>query len=314
MLNAKRPSTNTEIRVWQPVHTCHTYHMVSCLITEGQAFKSGFLTVLWSPDSCPATSALQRLCKEYLPSSSGLQARHTSYLIPDFYPRTRENPERRPDSGSRHCQQRPNHSVVFAPPSRNQQQKVSIWLLPTLICFSSNKPAVYCGDKTHFQPRSYTQQFKNRNQRIASIWVQLKAGNWDKISLCYLTQACGGHQENIRETATTTLRTAQQPPSLCCTGSREKDWQKPRCQDSTFTLYSSKMDREETGTVVPWKGGLRRQAEGAPAKAALSYGQVASSLLQVPSSFSSVCPPLFKGPVSPAQRHSNRIKSPMNTR
>lgn len=115
--------------------------------------------------------------------SSGLQALHTSYLIPDSYPRTRENPERRPDSGSRHCQQRPNHLVVLAPPSRNQQHKVSIWLLPTLICFSSNKPAVYCGDKTHFQPRSYTQRFKNRNQRIASIWMQLKAGNWDKISL-----------------------------------------------------------------------------------------------------------------------------------
>lgn len=267
MLNAKRPSTNTEIRVWQPVHTCHTYHMVSCLITEGQAFKSGFLTVLWSPDSCPATSALQRLCKEYLPSSSGLQARHTSYLIPDFYPRTRENPERRPDSGSRHCQQRPNHSVVFAPPSRNQQQKVSIWLLPTLICFSSNKPAVYCGDKTHFQPRSYTQQFKNRNQRIASIWVQLKAGNWDKISLCYLTQACGGHQENIRETATTTLRTAQQPPSLCCTGSREKDWQKPRCQDSTFTLYflqnGQRGDRDGSALKRgPKKTGRGRSCEG----------------------------------------------------
>ena len=126
MLNAKRPSTNTEIRVWQPVHTCHTYHMVSCLITEGQAFKSGFLTVLWSPDSCPATSALQRLCKEYLPSSSGLQARHTSYLIPDSYPRTRENPERRPDSGSTALPTKPNHSVVFAPPSHNQQHKDSI--------------------------------------------------------------------------------------------------------------------------------------------------------------------------------------------
>ena len=40
---------NTEIRVWQPsAHRSHsgTYHVVSCLITEGQAFRSGFLTVL----------------------------------------------------------------------------------------------------------------------------------------------------------------------------------------------------------------------------------------------------------------------------
>lgn len=107
MINANVLTQNTEIRVWQPsAHRSHsgTDHVVSCLRSEGQALSSGFLTALRSLDSCPATSALQRLCKEYLPSSS----LHTSNLILDSYPRARENPKRRPDSGSQRCQQRPN--------------------------------------------------------------------------------------------------------------------------------------------------------------------------------------------------------------
>ena len=100
---------------------------------------------------------------------------------------------------------------------------VSIWLLPTLICFSSNKPAVYCGDKTRFQPRSYTQWFKNRNQRTASIWMQLRAGNWTKSHSVISPKPVDNTRKIIRETATTILHTAQLPPSLYCTGSRERD-------------------------------------------------------------------------------------------
>lgn len=74
-----------------------------------------------------------------------------------------------------------DRSVILAPTRPKQQHSnLSIQLLPMPFCYSNNKPTVYRGDRAHFQPRTYTQWCKNRKQRAASTWTQLKVGKGGK--------------------------------------------------------------------------------------------------------------------------------------
>lgn len=131
---------------------------------------------------------------------------------------------------------------------------LSIQLLPMPICYSNNKPSVYRGDRAHFQPRTYTQWCKNRKQRAASAWIQLKVGKGEKKPSPIISPEPRGQCQQNKEAIQIILRTDYLPPSFCRPGSQERGSTETRA--SGLKLYAN--ISSQTGTQ---RHGRRRMAQ-----------------------------------------------------